>query len=181
MYVRAHSRLHNALVRKLETGNGNIKGMKLLVVVEEEALVPIRVLGISFGRATCDGVAVLVKPVNGYGTLSVAATELLDDTKAARDRYAAKSKAAQYLRKFTPKESASDKTWRVATLQERAALSEKQRVRFDELAPKHFREKLDMVDGIKTATAWELKKLFVKAVQIRFGADESADDFESED
>lgn len=176
--VSAHARLSNAVVRKLEAGNGSVKGMKILVPVEGEALFPVEVVGIAFGRCGSDGVTVLVKPIGGIGTLSVNATELLDNTETSRTEYAAKAKAAEYLRSNTPKDSASDKNWRAATMQERSLMTEKQRTRFDGLAPRHFREKVDMVDGIKGAAGWELKRIFPMAVRVRFDADQGDLDYE---
>jgi hypothetical protein len=157
------------VVRKLEAGNGSIHGMKCLMPVEGEALVPVTVIGVSFHGFARNGVAVLVKPVGGYGSLSVGATELLDDTNAARDLYTAKALAAEYLRNHTPRDGATDKQWRAAVCQERAAMTDKQRKEFDATAPKRFRDKQDMLAGIKEASSYTLKELFREAVAIRFG------------
>jgi len=178
--ARSHARLSNAVVRKLEAGNGSVKGMKLLVPVENEALFPVEVVGIGFGRYGPDGVVVLVKPIAGSGTLAVNATELLDDTKQARAEYAAKSQAAEYLRANRPKESASDKTWRAAVMHERGLMPDQQRKRFDATASQRFREGSEMVASIKTATAWELKEVYTTAVTIRFDADRGTLDYEDE-
>jgi len=176
--ARSRARLSNAVVRKLEAGNGGVKGMRLLVPIEDEALVPVVVIGIAFGRYTSDGVAVLVKPIGGSGTLSVSATELLDDTPKARAEYAAKSAAAEYARHNIPKESASDKTWRAAVMHERGAMTEAQRKRFDATAPKRFQEGVEMVEGIKSATQWELKDVLKDAITIRFDADAGTLEYE---
>jgi hypothetical protein len=174
---RYGGRLQNEVVRRLESGNGNVKGLKLLVPVEDSALVPVTVVGISFGTYAKDGVAVLVKPVGGSGSMSVAATELIDDSKAAREDYRRRGEAAEYLRDNTPKDSASDKVWRSAVSGERALMSDAQRKAFDELAPKWFREKQTMIDGIKQANSWDLKRILPAAVAIRFGVDEVLSDY----
>jgi len=158
----------NAVVKKLEAGNGNIKGMSLLMPIEGESLVPVKVIGISFAGYARNGVAVLVEPVGGYGSLSVGATELLDDTKAARDLYTAKATAAEYARNHTPRDGATDKQWREAVCRERASMTDVQRKEFDATAPKRFRENVDMMKGIKEASSWTLKELFASAVSIRF-------------
>ena len=168
----------NAVVRKLEAGNGGIKGMLLLMPVNEEALVPVKVIGISFAGYARNGVAVLVEPVGGYGSLSVAATELLDNTQAARDLYTAKAKAAEYARNHTPRDGATDKQWREAVCRERANMTDKQRTAFDATAPKRFRDGQDMLKGIKEASSYTLKALFQEAVGIRFGVNDYATDDE---
>jgi hypothetical protein len=165
------SRNSNAVVRKLESGNGNIKGMTCLLPLENEALVPVKVIGISFHGYASNGVAVLVSPDGGYGSLSVGATELLDDTPAARALYTAKAKAANYLRDHQPRDGATDKQWREAVCRERASMTDAQRKAFDATAPKRFRENVDMLAGIKEASNYTLKDLFVSAVAIRFGCD----------
>jgi hypothetical protein len=173
------SRNANAVVRKLESGNGNIKGMACLLPLENEALIPVTVIGISFHGYASNGVAVLVSPVGGYGTLSVGATELLDDTQAARDLYTARAKAAEYARNHTPRDGATDKQWREAVCRERASMTDTQRTAFDATAPKRFRGGQDMLAGIKEASSYTLKCLFSSAVVIRFGVDEdSAEDLE---
>lgn len=159
----------NAVVRKLEAGNGSIKGMECLMPIDNEALVPVIVIGISFHGYARNGVAVLVQPIGGYGSLSVGATELLDDTKAARDLYIAKAKAAEYARNHTPRDSATDKQWREAVCRERASMTDAQRKKFDATATKRFRESVDMLAGIKEASSYTLKDLFSSAVAIRFG------------
>lgn len=177
MVSRKSSCNTNAVVRKMESGNCNIKGVSCLLPLENEALVPVTVIGVSFHGYARNGVAVLVKPVGGYGSLSVEATELLDDTKAARDLYTAKAKAAEYLRNHTPKDSATDRQWREAVCRERANMTDKQRKEFDATAPRRFRDKQDMLGGIKEASSYTLKALFRDAVTIRFGcADETADE-----
>lgn len=167
----------NAVVKKLEAGNGNINGMECLMPVDGEALVRVKVIGISFAGYARNGVAVLVEPVGGFGSLSVGATELLDDTKAARDLYTAKAKAAEYARNHTPRDGATDKQWREAVCRERASMTDSQRKEFDATAPKRFRDKHDMLAGIKEASSYTLKDLFRSAVSIRFGVDgEAVDD-----
>lgn len=170
--VRRDARISNALVKKLESGNGSIKKMKLLLPIEEEALIPVEVVGIAFHTIAANGVAVLVRPIGGYGTLSVSATTLLDDTAEARRLYTALSEAAEYRRNHTPKDSSSDKAWREAIVRERAAMTDRQRKAFDASAKKHFREDVDMLAGIKQASSWTLKEVFKHAVVVRFGVDE---------
>ena len=176
--VASKARLANALVKKLEAGNGNIKNMRLLLPIEEEALIPVVVTGISFHDFARDGIAVLVCPVGGHGSLSVSATELLDDNEHAKKLYNALGNAAQYLRNHQPKDSDSDKYWREAIIRERANMTEKQRKAFDAEAPRLFRENTDMLKGIKEASSYTLKSVFKLAVGHRFGvADHSPQEY----
>lgn len=160
--------LTNALVRKLESGNGSIKNMRLLLPIDDECLVPVVVVGISFNGYARSGVAVLVRPADGYGTLSVGATNLLDDTKAARALYTAKAGCAEYLRNHTPGQRTSLKGWREAVIRERLSLNDKQRKTFDALAPTYCRD-CDILKGIADASEYTLGRLFEVAVKIRFG------------
>jgi hypothetical protein len=176
--VRSNAKSSNALVKKLESGNGSVKNMQLLLPVEGEALIPVVVVGIAFHTYTGNGVAVLVKPVGGYGALSVGATELLDDTPDARRLYTALSEAAEYRRNHTPKDSSSDKVWREAIVRERAAMTDKQRKLFDSSAKKHFREDVEMLAGIKEASSWTLKEVFRHAIVVRFGVEAAEDQIE---
>ena len=171
MQKRTSANQSNAMVRKLESGNGNIKGMPLLLPIDRECLVPVTVLGVSFHGYARNGVAVLVSPNGGYGTLSVSATELLDDTVEARKLYTAKAAAAEYLRNHQPKDSATDRQMREAVCRERASMTDAQREAFDAMAPKRFRADADMLKGIKEASSYMLKDLFRDAVNIRFGVD----------
>jgi len=168
----------NALVRKLESGSGNIKNMKLLLPVDGEALVHVTVVGISFHEYASNGVAVLVRPTGGYGTLSISACSLLDDTQAARDLYAAKAGCAEYLRNHTPRDSATLKAWRTAVTRERLALNAKQRKAFDGSAKKYFHEGHDMLKGIADGSEYTLKEVFRAAVAHRFDLGDVQDDWE---
>lgn len=177
-HVRSNAKLSNALVKKLEAGNGSVKNMKLLLPVDGEALIPVVVVGIAFHGYAHNGVAVLVRPVGGHGALSVNAVSLMDDTAEARRRYTALSEAAEYRRNNTLKESASDKAWREAVVRERAAMTDAQRKLFDSSAKKHFRADVEMLTGIKEASSWTLKEVFKYAVAVRFGVDAAEEEIE---
>ena len=163
----------NALVRMFECGKAkNFAGMQLLLPVDSRALVPVEVVGIDFGGYASDGIAVLVKPVGGHGSLSVSATSMIDDTEAARKLYTAKAAAAEYLRKATPRDSAGTKTWQNAIRLERQCMTDAQREAFDGLAFKWFAKDVAMVDGLKNIDGYRAKEIFVDAVAIRFSANE---------
>ena len=114
----------------------------------------------------------MVRPVSGYGTLTISAVELVDKSKEAIAEYEQKAKAADYLSKNTPKESASDKAWREAVIFVRSKMSDAQRKRFDATAEKFFREGEDMMAGIKHESCYTLKRVYETAVWHLFDVKE---------
>jgi hypothetical protein len=175
---RYAQRQRNAVVLRLEAGDGSIAGMKMFVPIEERCLVAVEVIGIDFRGFANNGVVVLAKPIRGHGTLSVSAMLLVDCTKEAIALYERKSKAAQYLAKNTLKESSSDKTWRDAVVHVRSSMSAEQRKRFDSTAPRFFREGVDMLAGIKQHSSYTLKQVYEEAVWHLFDVEEQPPDEE---
>lgn len=180
-HARSRARSSNALMRKLAEGKGSIHGMELLLPIEWTALVPVEVMGISFGHSAQNGVAVTVRPVGGHGVVSVAATELLDTTPKAIELYEARGRAATYKDRHGLNDSASDRAWREAVTRERAAMSDGQRKRFDAMADKFFREGQNMIDGIKAASNYTLKDVFRRAIDVRFDIDDESSLREDDD
>lgn len=76
----------NSLIKKIESGSGSIKGMKMLCPIirysndGESAYFRVKVLGLVNER---NELMVLCAPASGYGTFTKRADELIDDTKAA--------------------------------------------------------------------------------------------------
>ena len=169
---RHGTRVRNSVVQRLAAGDGSIAGMKVCVPIEDRCLMAVEVVGIDFAGFAKNGVAVLVKPIRGFGTLSVPAVSLVDQTREAMALYQQKSEAAQYLAKNTPKDSSGDKVWREAVVYVRSRMKEAQRKRFDATAPMFFREGTDMMAGIKSESSYTLKRVYEEAVWHLFGVEE---------
>jgi len=159
----------NAVTRKLEKGNGSVKGLRLLAAVDDVALIPVEVTGIAFsGGGYHDGVHVIVKPIGGHGSLTVAPLSLIDDTDDAKDLFRRKSDCALAIRLFG--ETKCDRQRRTKLLDMRSQLTEKQKSVFDATAEDRFGKGADMVKSIgKTSGDYELKHLFTVCANIYFG------------
>lgn len=163
--IRERLKSRNALVAKLEAGNAKVAGMRLLLPVEDMMLVPVEVVGITFGSDYRGGMLLKVTPVGGSGEYAADAMVLVDDTPAARDLYARKSSAKDAYDDFR-RAGDSDRKRRDWVLRCRDRMTPAQRKRFDATATNHFGEGVDMVKGIqKSQGEWDLKRIAESAIR----------------
>lgn len=158
----------NAVTRKLEKGNGSVKGIKLLAAVDDVALIPVEVTGIAFsGGGYRHGVHVIVKPLGGHGFLTVSPLSLIDDTDAAKDLFRRKSDCALAIRLFG--ETKCDRQRRTKLLNLRSQLTDTQKAAFDATAEDRFGKGADMVKSIgKASGEYELNRLYSACANIYF-------------
>lgn len=177
-FVRNRVGSKNALMKRLEAGNAKVAGMRLLLPVEDSLLVPVEVVGITFGSGYRGGMLLKVSPVGGVGEYSADATALVDDTPAARDLYRRKSEAKGAYDDY--QRGRSDRERRDWILRRRESMTAAQRKRFDATAGDHFGNGADMVKGITKAQGeYDLKRLAERAIQFAYdldGGDVETDD-----
>ncbi len=157
----------NEVTRRLEAGNGKIKGLKLFASVDDRVLIPVEVVGINFFGHTSytNGVHVTVKPEGGHGTLVVNPLNLIDNTPAAIDLYERKTKASDMVATF--KRFDNDRKRRAAVIELRGTLTEKQKKEFDATAEDEFGKDTDMVKAINKASGeYQLCRIYGKLVEI---------------
>ncbi len=163
----------NEVTRRLSKGNGNIKGLKMCAAVDDRALIPVEVVGVTFletNNYQC-GVNVAVKPIGGYGELVVSPTSLIDDTPESHDLFRRKCQAQQ--RHSELKEAKSDRERRSLVLAMRANMTTEQKVKFDALAEDFFGKDADMVKSIAKASGdWSLSNVGQRAAKILFDVDD---------
>lgn len=159
----------NAVTRKLEKGNGSVKGLRLMAAVDDVALIPVEVVGVAFsGGSYRSGVHVKVVPIGGHGMLTLDPLSLIDDTDSARDLFRRKAECAATIRLFG--ETKCDRQRRTKLLDLRAQLTESQKLRFDATAEDRFGKGADMVKNISKCNGeYELRKLFTTCANIYFG------------
>lgn len=155
----------NAVCRKLEAGNGSIKGMKMLYPVET-ALVEVQVIGISFnGHYGRHGVAIQIKPMHGAGFIICDATALVDDNERSRDLYFRRSEAAQFFRDNQPTNE-NEKNWQKAIICIRGNLDKARQDRFDSLVKTLIKDQ-----QIKQLSKWEAEKALKMLIEVKYDLD----------
>ena len=176
--VRAKLKSRNALVARLEAGNAKVAGMRLLLPVDDRLLVPVEVVGVTFGSGYRGGMLLKVAPVGGVGETAVDAMDLIDDAPKARGLYLRKSQAKDAFDDF--QRGRSDRERRDWILRRRESMTAAQRKRFDEASGDHFGEKVDMVKGITKAQGeYDLRRIAERAIREAFDLDRN-DDYELE-
>jgi uncharacterized protein YggL (DUF469 family) len=84
----------NALIRRLESGKGTIRGMRMLYPLHHSALFEIKVRG--FNVSDGGTVKIEAEPLNGAGSFTADANDFIDDSKASRDLYFRRQKANDF-------------------------------------------------------------------------------------
>lgn len=170
--VRAKVKSRNAVTARLEGGNAKVAGMRLLLPVEDRLLVPVEVVGLTFNANYRGGMLLKVTPVGGCGEYPADATDLIDDTPAARTLYLSKSQAQAAFDDFM--RLRSDRERRDWILRKRDAMTPAQRKRFDASAENHFGKGVDMVKGVgKAQGEYDLKRIAERATTTLFDLDDS--------
>lgn len=172
--VRHRVKSRNALMARLEAGNAKVAGMRLLLPVEDRLLVPVEVVGITFGSGYRGGMLLKVAPVGGVGEYAAEATALVDDTPATRELYLRKSLAKDAYEEY--QRGRSDRERRDWILRQREKMTAVQRKRFDATAGDHFGNGADMVKGVtKSQGEYDLRRLAERAIQHAFDLDDGTD------
>lgn len=171
--TRGKVQVLNEVMRRLMKGNGSIKGLKMLVAVDDVALCPVEVVGITYSAmgGYGNGINVTVKPVGGSGEMIVPPLSLVDDTPAGRDLFDRKAKAQAIIGKFGA--AKSDRQRRDYILQARDQMTPAQKKVFDATAPDHFGEGAEMVKSVNKATGeYALRRVFEKAAKLLYGVED---------
>lgn len=171
----------NAVIARLKNGKGNVAGLKMLVAVDDRALVPVTVTGLDFyahgdrGRS----VSVRVEPIGGHGHTWVAPSDLIDDTPAAVATHKRKCEAYERVRKIA--NSRSDKERRTELLNIRDEMNEKQKKDFANLLASRIGDKstADPVAAInKMSGEYEFRRVAELAARVRYSLNGEMDDSE---
>jgi hypothetical protein len=170
----------NAVIARLKSGKGNVSGLKMLVAVDDVALVPVEVTGLDFYARADSGrsVSVRVAPIGGHGHIWVAPGELIDNTPEAIAFHDRKCEAHERYRKVA--NSRSDKQRRTELLNIRGEMSEDQKKQFAVLLADRIGDKAsaDPVAAINRMNGeYEFKRVAELAVRLRYELDEEPEDY----
>ncbi len=176
MPIAKYSKINNTneVTRRLSQGRGNIKGIKLCASVDDVALIPVEVLGVSFAGGNRTGVMIHVAPIGGHGRLTMDPQSLIDDTEKARDLFRRKSECSEAYQEY--RSVRNDRERRARLLDLREKLSPKDKATFDAMAEDQFGKGVDMVKAIgKASGEYQLNQLYQKCVKLSFKIDDETD------
>lgn len=164
----------NAVIARLKSGKGNISGLKMLVVVDDRALVPVVVTGLDFYASGDRGrsVSVRVEPVGGHGHIWVSPSDLIDDTPAAIATQNRRCEAHERVRKVY--NSKSDRQRRTELLNIRGEMTKQQKEEFAAKLADRLGDRAtgDPVAAINKMTGeYEFRHVAELAVTIRYNLD----------
>lgn len=170
----------NAVIARLKSGKGNVAGLKMLVAVDGQALVPVVVTGLDFYARgdSSRSVSVRVEPVGGHGHLWVAPGDVLDDTPQSVSLHNRRCEADDRYRLVA--NSRSDRERRTELLNIRAEMTEAKKKEFaaalaDRLGDKATANPVAAIN--RMSGEYEFKRVAKLAVKLRYDIDSEPSDW----